>query len=814
MLKNYFISSLRALLKNKLHAAINIIGLSLALGICLLIVQHLFIEFSYDNFHSSRDHIYRITMHEEWDNGQVLHSPVSSFILGETLQEAYPNEIETVQFLTQNAMVRNKDGESFMQPIALGSSNFLEVFDFDLGSSDSESVLKELNSVVITHDIATKFFGRTDVLGEVLELRIGEQFELYKITGLIPEIPNNSSLQFQVLVPMENAHKILSEDTFDAWLFALIENYVRIDPAWSVEQMNEQFNATISSIISEQEDEVELTVWLQPLLDVHLNMEFQGGVARVSDPSMLYILGGVALLILIIACINFTTMAIGNASARGHEVGIRKSIGAGKKQLILQYMTEALVLTSISVIVGILLSQLGVNYFNQLFNTEITMDLSFQIIGVILLMILIVSFAAGFYPSLVIANLNPVKMLKGQPNISGKSSLRKILVSVQFIMSLMLIAATLIMQKQMNFLHDKDLGFQKDLLVIADLNSPSTPGLLTLIDTGMYKANLLQTELKQYPSIAAGATSQTVGDGVWMELGYEDEDGKSQKFKFNIITEYYLNAMDITLVEGENFRTGSTEFNRKSLIVNETFVKEFGLINPLGKTIPGGRFENLQIIGVVEDFHFESLFQKVGPLVLATSGDEIFPNINNLMMDTDPAPDMVFPLQYATFERDLEKIAKVWERIFPGEDFAYEYLDQRLAEQYRTENNLSRMVSSSAVVAIFIATLGLFALTMLILSGRGKEIGIRKVLGASVSSITILLTREFLILLIISFVISVPISYYLMKEWLLRFEYQTAIGPLVFLLSGSIGLIFTLLTVSSQAIKASLQNPVNSIREE
>ena len=813
MLKNYFISSFRNLWKNKFHSSINIIGLSIALGVCLLIVQFLKVELSFDSFHENKENIYRLTVKEEWSDGEVLNYPVSSFIVGDALAESYPDAVQRVQYLTQNGMIRNNSGEGFSESIALGTSNYFEVFDFDLEPSGGD-YLSKINSVVMTRDYAEKYFGTSDVVGKILDIRMGNEFEPYEVTAVIEDFPYNSSLQFNLMIPMENARKVLPASNFEAWFFGLIETYIELDTDFSKTEMEEKFNSTIASILSDRADKVVMTVWLQPLSEMHVNSEFRDGIARVTEPTMLYILGGVALLILLIACINFTTMAISRAAARGHEVGIRKSIGASKGQLVLQYMTEALVLTCISILAGVFLAELMESYFNQLFNTEIALALDFFVIATILALILLVTVAAGFYPSLVLASFKPIKILRNQLNISGKSNLRKSLVVFQFVMSLMLIASTLIMQKQMQFLKNKDLGYDKDLLLTADLNCPNVPGISALLDTGFYKSELIKNELSSYPQILTGTSSQTFGTGTWMELGFENPEGKDPTFKFNIVDVDYIPVMGIKLVQGENFRQDNPDFNSKSMIVNETFVREYKMENVLGEQIPGGKFPEMTIIGVVEDFHYESLHQKVKPMIMATSGRAIFPNINNFMMDTDPAPDLLIRLTDKDPDRGIALVSEAWAKVFPGEKFNYSFIDENLAEQYRNENNLSRLITSAAILAIFIAAMGLFAITALTLSGRNKEIGIRKVLGATSGSITYLLTREFLIMLLLSFAISVPISYYMMNKWLLKFEFQTDIGVWLFALVALIGLVFTLLTVSTQAFKASLRNPVHSIREE
>jgi putative ABC transport system permease protein len=406
--------------------------------------------------------------------------------------------VDRVQFYTNNAMVRNESGESFGENVAFATPNFFQVFDFELDSRD-RNPLNDLNSVVLTEDFAVKYFGRSDVVGEVIDIRIGDQFEPHKITAMIHEMPYNSSLQFEIMVPMDNVRKILPPSNFESWFFGLIETYILLDPGLEKVQMEQSINKLIASAIVERADDVEIRVELQPLPDVHLSSEFPAGIAQTKDPGFLYILAAVTILILMIACINFTTMAISSATRRSHDVGIRKSIGAHKSQLFTQYMVEAVILTMVSVIFAVTLAESGLVFFNDLFNTRIDLQFDPIFIALLGLLILIVSFAAGFYPSLVLASFKPIRILRNQMVSGGSNRLRKSLVVFQFSMSLLMIASTLIIQKQMKFIEKKDLGYVKDMLITADLNSPNVPGLNALLDTGFYKAELIKSELEKFP---------------------------------------------------------------------------------------------------------------------------------------------------------------------------------------------------------------------------------------------------------------------------------------------------------------------------
>lgn len=821
MIKNYFKIAFRNLFKHKVYSFINIFGLAVGIACCLLIGLYIQNEWSYDTFHSKSDRIYRVWTQSRASDGQIKLHTGTPIPLGPALKENIP-EIEQVTYIHRfNDLVRTADRpDALDENVLVVTSDFFQMFDFSLVEGDASSVFNNPSSVVITEETARRFFGGQDPMQKNLSIRTRGEFREFTVTGIIEQAPSNSSLTYSMLIPNENLDQLLGERARSSWFSGAGSTYVLLPDGADSSELEAKLASMMRGILGEDMlRDREFAIGLQPLTDIHLNPAYPVMFASVSDPSYSYILAAIALLILLIACVNFTTLSISKSASRAKEVGIRKTIGAVRQHLMYQFWGEALMTTTFALAVGVLVAELLLPFFNDLSGTSLELSITIGTLFTLAALAVLISLIAGIYPAVILSGFRPVEVLKGRLNLSADKSLfRQSMVVMQFALSIALIFCMITMRQQLNYIQNKNLGYQKDQVVVLESGLTSSPNtsLEEFIQEGGRRKELLESKLRSSPEVQDFAVSfftpiQTAG---WANLGFEDDEGQQRSFHGNVVDADFLPALGIKMIKGRNFSDDNPSDQRRAMIVNEAMVEAFGWENPIGERLPGAIFEDHEIIGVVENFNFESLHTPVEPLALTMTPSTLLSGTNFIQMGNFPVPRFSIKLNTRDLGGTMAEIKDAWEEVVPGTAFDFTFVDQALDAQYRKEQRLSSIVTTAAVFAILIACLGLFGLASLMIVRRTKEIGVRKVLGASSSSIVLLVNTEFTKLVLVAFVIAVPVAWYFMSGWLQNFAYRIDVGLGIILMVGLSALVVAWLTVSYQSIKATLVNPVNSLRSE
>ncbi len=800
-----------------MQSIVNILGLGLGISVCVLIVLFVHDERSFDKFHKKGERIYRVFAREDWGENQQFFNTNTPFPMGPALKDNFPEVEHQVRFNNVGSIV--KVGESqFTETIAVGGKDFFQVFDFEVISGDPNRALSNQNSVVLTKRYAQKYFGDSDPIGKSITLQLNEKEENFEINSVIKNIPGNSSIQFDILISDLNYPKLYSQQTItSAWFNINPETYILLREGVDKRTIESKFPSLFETILGEKEfHESKYAAGLQLLTDIHLNTDYPVGIAPVNSPKYSYVLAAIALLILLVACINFVTLSVGRSIQRAKEVGIRKVVGAERSQIIFQFIGEALIVTMTSLIVGIVLSVLALPLFNDLAGKQLHLEPTLFIFLTCLSLVVIIGLMAGSYPAFLLSNFRPILIFKGNlQGASSKQGLRKVLVGVQVVLSIFLISSTLVMQKQLSFLQNKDLGFNREQLAVVQLNAPRVGRMSEKIRAGFAEAEMFKAELSSNPEIiAVGTASHDFGNGAWTSIGFTDDNGTYRNFNMNVIDDKYIPTLKMEMVQGRNFSSENPSDIRRGVIINEAFAKEYGWTDAVGKKIPGKAFADHEVVGVIKDFNYSSLYTKVSPLAMAMDPMIFFSGAENMNVDNSPIPKLMIRLRPGNMENAIGQIRTVWEKLSDGEEFSFAFIDQALAAQYRNDQNLGKIVSIATLLAMVIGSLGLYALATLAMQNRIKEISIRKVMGASGKSLLLLLSGEYVYLILISTIISVPITWYAMSQWLQSFEYRVTVGWEVFAMAGILSMTVALLAISYQTIKTTMVRPAETLKYE
>jgi putative ABC transport system permease protein len=814
MLFNYLKVSFRNLWREKFNSLINIIGLSVGIACTILIVMYVTDELTFDSFHRNSDNLYRVKTIMTRGQEEVVEG-MAPFVFAATARAEIP-EIKAITVHTSYSDIIEHKGEVFRETMTIVSEDFFDMFDFKIVDGTVSRALKDPANIVITAATAIKFFGSTRATGELLRITIGGELKDYQVQAVVEDVPSNSSIQFTILMGDSNLKLLFEERQLTHWFMIAGEVYVLLRDGVTAADVEAKFPAMLKNAMgAEMFSRAEVRNELQPIKDIHLG-ENISGIAPVSDRKYTFILSVIAFLILLIACINFVTISLANSVGRSKEIGVRKSVGALQAQLVFQFLLEAVLTALIALGIGLMVVWVVLPLFNELAQK----NLHFQLTPVDLLSYLgitmIVAFIAGFYPALVISQFNPTKILKGNINVgSGKQVLRSFMVGGQFVLTIFLISSTLIMRAQLAYLQEKNLGFDKEQLIEIPLNVEARDGMRRSIVKGFEKGRRFENLIKASTNVSGTMiTSHTFGPGGWTRIGYPNETGEIDNFFFNTVSAEFVSVLGIKITQGRDFEVDNEADKLRSVLVNEAFVKEFNLKRPIGARIPNEEFDDHEIIGVVEDFNFASLHMPVEPLVLAINTNIGFSGARNVDLNSNPVPKVVVRVNPGVVQEFISQMEYSWNEAYPGEPFNYQFVDELLSKQYQQEQKLGRMVTSASVLAIIIGSLGLFALSMLTISARSKEMSIRKVLGASNRTIAYVLSKGYILLVMVALIVSVPLSYQAMNNWLDDFEFRITIGPTIFVGAGIISMVIALLAVSYHSIKLALSSPVNGLRSE
>ncbi len=797
MLKNYLTLSFRNIKHHKVFSLINLIGLILGTTSFILIMIWIGYEMSFDGFNKNKEQIYRLCV--DFEAGNHMIYPMTMPNAGPQLVEDFPEVLQAARLESPRRATIKIGNKTFIEEgICHGDNSIFEVFTFPSISGDLQTSLIEPFTTVITKSIAQKYFGEINPIGETLEINNSP----YRITGVIEDIPHNSHFRFNIMGSFET---LVSQDN-DAmynWFHIQFFTYLLLKKNTSIEDFEAKLTSFVDAHMGELLNSVgaQLTFFLQPLMDIHLRSDLAGDIARQSDIKTLHIFFSIAIFILIIACINFINLSTANASVRAREIGLRKAIGSRKRQLIAQFLTESILLCYFAMMITLVIIDLVRPSLQSIFGVYI--DLTFlnpvMAIGFILLFPVLLGILAGSYPAFYLSRFKPVATLRlGFLQTSSKAHLRNTLVILQFTISLILIISTLTIFNQINFMQDKEPGFEQENLIVV----PNTRLLLQ-----NRSAEVLKEQLSQLPHIKKiGFSSLVPGFGIHKAIMYPEgfpleQPQMGQKL---FVDEDFLEALGMRFTYGRNFSQHYPSDPTESVIINETAAKTFGWKEPLGKTFSfqgeNEELVKLNVIGVLNDFHSSSLHDKIEPLIIYNLPD----NANFLIIKTFTKPT----------EETLNIIKKQLLGFNPNFMFKYYFLDDVLHNQYASDKQVGKMALYFCLLAILLAVLGLFGLTTFLVHKKTKEIGIRKVMGASVSGITIRLSGDFIHLIFISIFIASPLAYIGMNKWLQGFAYRTEQPPWIFLLSAFAVLLLSIITVSFQTIKAARTNPAEVIKYE
>ena len=785
MLKNYLKVALRNLRRYKTYSFINIFGLAVGIACCLLILLWIQDELSYDKFHKNADRIYRVSAEFNYA-GRPDHFAHTPAPLAPALCNEFPEVIGAVRFAGGwRELIAYGDKQFWVRRFVRADPNIFDVFTFPLAKGDPQKALKELYSIVITEEMAQKFFGDEDPLGKILNVGT-EGREDYKITGVLKNVPSNSQLQFDCLVSFSHQRGNIG---WGAWNY---NTYILLHPNSPPHEIETKFPDFIGKYMGEKR-KANTKLHLQPLTKIHLRSKLRNDLATNRDIAHIYIFSGIALLILIIACINFMNLSTARSAIRGKEVGMRKVVGAHRSQLIKQFLGESLLLSFIALLLALVLVEIFLPIFNALADKILVFRYfdNFSLLVSLVGIVLFTGVVAGSYPAFFISASRPINVLSGGRAYVPTSIVRRIFVVAQFAISIIFIACTILIHNQLGYIKDKNLGYDKDHIAVIPLFYQDVSPKYRL-----YKDAILQNKT----ILVATATSFLPSEkcyyqDVWWEgMAVDDYD----YIDWINVDHDFLETLDIELTLGRDFSREFISDVEGAYILNESAVKNIGWENPIGK-----QFKIVKkgtVIGVVKDFHYKSLHNKIEPMALYIYPEGFYYLLVRFR------PDNV--------SNSIEFLRNKWKQFFPGRPFEYSFLDADFDRMYKTEAQLGKIFNHIAALAIFIACLGLFGLASFTSERRTKEIGIRKVLGASVSSIVQLLSKEFIKWVVIANLIAWPVAYYAMSKWLQNFAYRINIVWWAFVLAGVLALVISLLAVSYQAIKAATANPVDALRYE
>ncbi len=807
MLKNYIKTAIRNLLKRKGYSLVNIVGLAIGMASCLLILMFVNDELSYDAYNEKADRIYRVAASFLY-GGRSFDIAVAPPPMAQVLLDEFPEVENAVRFRQQGRYIFRYGDNTFKETrISYADPSFFDIFSIPLLKGDPNTALDDPNTLILSRNTAQKYFGDEDPVGKTL--RLNDQTD-YMVMGVFEEIPGNSHFHFDVLISMTSHEE--SKSPF--WMSQNFQTYILLregaDPAsveakfpdMLIKYMGPQIETFMGKSMEKlaEENELKAEFYLQPLRDIHLHSDLIAEMEATSDIKYVYIFTAIALFILIIASINYMNLSTARSAGRAREVGIRKVLGSFRTQLMRQFLIESMMLCLISLVIALGLVRLALPFFNGLSGKVLSMSAlgSPSMIGVLILVTIFVGILAGSYSAFLLSAFQPVHVLKGQVKSGAKTGwLRSGLVVFQFAASIILIIGTFVVFGQLHYIQNKKLGYDKEQVII--MNNTYLLG---------DQAETFKNQMLAYPQIVSASVSGYLpvpsNDNNSSVMPEGERDSKKATSMQNWIVDYdYITTLGMRIVAGRDFsREYSTD--TKATIINQAAAKQFDWAQPVGKRI--GRFisnegdmELYEVIGVVEDFHFETLKETIGPLVMFLG------NSNG---------NISFRVETEDIAGTIGLLQKEWKKFLPYQPFEYSFLDERFADMYQTEQRIGRIFGVFAGFAIFIGCLGLFALAAFTAEQRTKEIGIRKVLGATAPNIIRLLTREFVLLIAVANVIAWPVAFLVMKGWLKDFSYRIPLNVWVFAGAGLLTLCIALLTVSYQAIRAALSDPADSLRYE
>jgi putative ABC transport system permease protein len=805
MLRNYIKIALRNLFRNKLYSLINLLGLAIGMAACLMIFLWVQDELSYDRFHQKSERIYRV---ERKFDFRDMHgqAPITSGAYGPAMVRDYPEIENFVRLDREELSVKDHRNLFRKQPLIFADNSLFAIFDFRLEEGDPQTALTQPNSIVLTRENALRYLGTEDAVGKALTLDWNGTLTDFQVTGILEEVPSNSHVYFDMLASLST----YPEERLSPWFNNFLYTFVLVKEGVSVEDLQNKFPALMTkymaadfiAVVGTEADINDVfQLKLYPLLDIHLQPSEQFEIEPQGSLTSVYIFSAIAVLILIIACINFMNLSTARANKRAREVGIRKTVGAVKRQLWGQFVGESVLLAIIALVLAVFLIWLFIPVFNTISNKSLSVTQLFHygnwfiLIGITL----ITGLLAGLYPAFYLTAFHPARVLKGSAlSGTGKSTFRRGMAVIQFVISITLIIGTLIIFRQMEYIQNRSLGFDKENVVIIPAESKNI----------RQNIEAFRNTLTQDTRIKSVAVSSNIpGSAMFSDTVFKRDDSDDIFSIIYIATDYeFVETYGLNVIQGRNFSEEFSTDIQGVVILNQAAAKEIGYIpeEAAGKKLlryqSSTEFVESTIVGVVEDFHFKSLHRIIEPFLLMLAPD-YFDTISVRVVPGDVRGTIDF-------------IQQKWRETYPEEQFEFSFLDSRIDLLYESERKIRNIFLIFSVLSIFVACLGLFGLAAFTAEERTKEIGVRKVLGASTGNILILLSKEFAKWVLVANVVAWPVGYFMMNRWLQNFAFKINISLWPFALSTVLALIIALLTVSYQSIRASLTNPVDCLRYE
>ncbi|GHB83703.1 ABC transporter permease [Persicitalea jodogahamensis] len=810
MIKNYFKIALRTLWKSKGYAAINVVGLSVAFCVCVFLFLTAYRQLTFDNFHEDSDRIFQlyfVTNNAE----KTDRSAATSLPLVPALQAEFSDEAAATTRIWSGTKSLVTYREKSLDRMVVGvDSGFLDVFTFPLIKGSREESLRGLNAMIITESMARSVFGDAEPIGKQLQVGGGKDQRNYQITGVCRDVPDNSSIQFDALIRIESTGSYHAmKDNWDAYSGA---SYLKLAPRIEEQSFENKLRSFAKKYYASNIDKLKsqgakpdeqgdiFAIRLQNMADVHFGKEISNG--KSTPIAVVYAIVGIGLFILLIACINFINLNMARSFTRMREVGVRKSVGATKKQLFVQIWGESVLLCFAGFVGGILLAFQLISLFNATFGARIDLSDIIQMQkGFILLMLgvfLLVTFIAGGYPALKMAGFNPVMVLKGKLSLKRPGGLRNSLIVTQFAISCLLICCTVVAVQQLRFLRQLPLGFQKEQVISIPIGNRAD---------GRQVLQRMRNRLADDPSIVSvtgsgvnlGKGKDKVTSRVSLGFTYKEKEVSTDW----LLVDYdYLKTLGIKLLGGREFDPAFPTYSTNRVIITESMAKQIGEADPVGKYFEtdtsGSRY---QIIGLVPDFYLYSVTQERKPITMHLSHSEA---INYVFVRVSDQ----------SLSGAMNKLEKIWREVAPEAEFMASFLDENIDAWFQNEEQLTQIFVMASGITILLSCLGLFAVALLVIEQRTKEIGIRKVMGATVASVVMLLSKDFLKLVLIALLIAMPLAWFGMQKWLDNYTSRIEINAWIFASVGVAALVIAWLTVSYQSIKAALMNPVKSLRSE
>jgi len=784
MIRNYLKIAWRSLLKNRLFSAINIVGLALGMSCSLLIWLWVKDELSYDRFLPELDRLYAVRINYGED-GKIETGTLTNGLLAGVLKKDVPEVQHAVKVQFPQELLIKVGDKAVKESGFYATTDFFKLFNFPTVRGNADAALADRNKIILTQRTAEKFFGTADVLGK--RLRFNNE-TYYTVGAVLENLPTTSSLQFDWIINYE----VQEQDWKKTWGNSFCTTYVKLTP--QADQAKAEAN--MRSIYKRYTDwKAVIHPVLQPMQDVHLYTQYENGQATGGRIEYVRIFSLVAIFILLIACVNFMNLATARSAMRAKEVGVRKVVGAHRSSLVGQFLSEAILTSLLAVGIALLLTNLVLPVFNTVFEKQLVLDLTQPVLWLsIAALVLVTGFVAGSYPALFLSSLQPIRILKGTLRFgSGATSFRRALVVFQFVLSTFLIIGMLVVGRQMRYIQTKNLGLDRENI------------LYTAIEGELNEAKRLETfrqELMRLPSVASATTSMSLPQNIHSSSGDLTWPGKPDRLDASAsamtIGYDFIKTMGIPLVDGRDFDRNRPA-DSTSYLINEAAARLMGMNDPVGREVTFWNGKG-PIIGVMKDFHLQSLHEAIKPLILVLNPA----NTSFLMIRTKGS-------QTQQAIADIEGLTKQFNPNYP---FEYHFADEEYEKMYRSEQQVNTLVNYFGLLAIVISCLGLFGLAAFTAEQRTKEIGVRKVLGASVASLVALLSADFLKLVLVALLLATPLAYWALGKWLGSFEYRPELSWWIFALAAALAIFVALLTISFQSIKAALMNPVKSLRTE